>query len=285
MDYDFLFDKVRRQLVIGYNVGERRCDSSYYDLLASEARLCNFVAIAQGNCRREAGLRSGRLLTTAGRRAGSSIVERLHVRVPHAAARDADLTKIRCSIRPTRPRWSDRSNTESIVASLGMSESGYSTVDVNLNYQYRAFGVPGLGLKRGLGEDLVVAPYASALALMVAPEAACRNSAASRRQRISRTPRIVRGHRLHAIPAAPRRVERRGPVSYMAHHQAMSLLSFAYLLLGAADAKALRVRPAFSGDVAAAQERIPRATFFSSHATELSGLRAAGEGPNRRCAC
>ena len=51
----------------------------------------------------------------------------------------------------------------------GISESGYNTVDLHFNYQYRAFGVPGLGLKRGLAEDLVVAPYASALALMVAP--------------------------------------------------------------------------------------------------------------------
>src|SRR6185369_9978256 len=57
----------------------------------------------------------------------------------------------------------------------GMSESGYNTVDVHLNYQYRAFGAPGLALKRGIGDDVVVAPYASALALMVAPEAACRN--------------------------------------------------------------------------------------------------------------
>ena len=57
----------------------------------------------------------------------------------------------------------------------GISESGYNAVDVQLNYQYRAFGVPGLGLKRGLGEDLVVAPYASVMALMVVPEAACRN--------------------------------------------------------------------------------------------------------------
>ena len=56
----------------------------------------------------------------------------------------------------------------------GISESGYNTVDVHLNYQYRAFGVPGLGLKRGLAEDLVIAPYASALALMVAPEEAAR---------------------------------------------------------------------------------------------------------------
>ena len=57
----------------------------------------------------------------------------------------------------------------------GISESGYNTIDAHLNYQYRAFGVPGLGLKRGLADDLVIAPYASALALMVAPEEACLN--------------------------------------------------------------------------------------------------------------
>jgi cyclic beta-1,2-glucan synthetase len=57
----------------------------------------------------------------------------------------------------------------------GISECGYNAIDVHLNYQYRAFGVPGLGLKRGLAEDLVIAPYASALALMVAPEEACLN--------------------------------------------------------------------------------------------------------------
>ena len=57
----------------------------------------------------------------------------------------------------------------------GISESGYNSVDVQQNYQYRAFGVPGLGLKRGLSEDLVIAPYATALALMVMPEEACAN--------------------------------------------------------------------------------------------------------------
>src|SRR5438445_9296979 len=57
----------------------------------------------------------------------------------------------------------------------GISESGYNTIDAHMTYQYRAFGVPGLGLKRGLAEDLVIAPYASVLALMVMPEAACAN--------------------------------------------------------------------------------------------------------------
>ena len=66
MEYDFLFDKARHLLAIGYNVGERRRDSSYYDLLASEARLCSFVAIAQGQLPQESWFALGRLLTTAG---------------------------------------------------------------------------------------------------------------------------------------------------------------------------------------------------------------------------
>ncbi len=66
MDYDFLYDKVRRLLSIGYNVTERRLDTSYYDLLASESRLCNFVAIAQEQLPQESWFALGRLLTIAG---------------------------------------------------------------------------------------------------------------------------------------------------------------------------------------------------------------------------
>ena len=84
----------------------------------------------------------------------------------------------------------------------GISESGYNTIDAHMNYQYRAFGVPGLGLKRGLAEDLVIAPYASALALMVAPEAACREPRAPGRGGPRRRLRIVRSGRLHALAAA-----------------------------------------------------------------------------------
>ena len=90
MDYDFLFDKARHLLAIGYNVAERRRDPSYYDLLASEARLVSFVAIAQGQLPQEHWFALGRLLTTPRRRAGAAVVERLDVRVPDAAAGDAD---------------------------------------------------------------------------------------------------------------------------------------------------------------------------------------------------
>ena len=90
----------------------------------------------------------------------------------------------------------------------GISESGYNTIDQHKTYQYRAFGVPGLGLKRGLAEDLVIAPYASALALMVAPEAACRNLRTSGRRRPARRLRLLRSGRLHAVAAAAGRDQR-----------------------------------------------------------------------------
>ena len=83
----------------------------------------------------------------------------------------------------------------------GISESGYNTIDAHMNYQYRAFGVPGLGFKRGLAEDLVIAPYASVLALMVAPEAACRNL---------RTPGRRRPRRALTASTKPSITRRRG---------------------------------------------------------------------------
>src|SRR5450756_777537 len=113
----------------------------------------------------------------------------------------------------------------------GMSESGYNAVDTALTYQYRAFGVPGLGLKRGLAEDLVIAPYATVIALMVAPEAAC-----AKLQR-----RAIAGLEgqfglYEAGDYTPTHLPRGQTFaivrSFMAHHQAMSLLALAYLLRG-----------------------------------------------------
>ncbi len=157
-------------------------------------------------------------------------MEWLDVRIPHAAAGDADLRKY--AARPDLLAAVERQIEYGRQRGVpwGMSESGYNTVDVHLNYQYRAFGVPGLGLKRGLGDDLVVAPYASALALMVAPEAACLNL-----QRLAADGLAGRLGLFEAIDYTPSR-QRRGESSavirsFMAHHQAMSLLSYAYVLL------------------------------------------------------
>ena len=99
--------------------GERRLDASYYDLLASEARLCSFVAIAQGQLPQESWFALGRLLTTYGGEPAAAVLERLDVRIPDAAAGDADATRTRCSTRPTGPRSSGRSNTASSAACRG----------------------------------------------------------------------------------------------------------------------------------------------------------------------
>jgi hypothetical protein len=125
----------------------------------------------------------------------------------------------------------------------GISESGYNTVDVHLNYQYRAFGVPGLGLKRGLADDLVIAPYASALALMVAPEEACRNLQRLSAEAFMGPFGLLRGDRLHAGPPAAPAIGRTawcvpdGPSP--GHEPAGARLSAA----GAPDAAALRADP------------------------------------------
>ena len=133
----------------------------------------------------------------------------------------------------------------------GISESGYNTVDAHLNYQYRAFGVPGLGLKRGLADDLVIAPYASALALMVAPRrpaATCEHLA---ERRLRGDVRLLRSDRLHAVARAPRDNPRGGALVHGAppgHESAGVRVSAA----GPADAAALRVGSAVPGDHAAA---------------------------------
>jgi hypothetical protein len=154
----------------------------------------------------------------------------------------------------------------------GISESGYNTVDAQLNYQYRAFGVPGLGLKRGLAEDLVVAPYATVMALMVAPRPPAPTCSAWPPRALAGV-RLLRGHRLHADAAAPRRERACVVRSFMAHHQGMSLLALAYLLLDRRCSGASSPTPV-PGHAAAAAGAHSRPCLFHPPA-ELRGAAAA----------
>jgi cellobiose phosphorylase len=287
MDYDFLYDDVRHLLSIGYNVtdrrrghhvAERRRDASYYDLLASEARLANFVAIAQGQLPQQSWFALGRLLTNAGSGAtllswSGSMFEYL---MPLLVMPSYQNTLIDDSCRAAVRRQIEYGAQRGVP--WGMSESGYSTVDAALNYQYRAFGVPGLGLKRGLSEDLVIAPYATALALMVAPEEACRNL-----QRLAADGILGRFGFYEAIdytPARLRRAETSTVVrSFMAHHQAMSLLSLAHLLLDRPMQQRFASDPLFQATLLLLQERIPRARALYSNVPEWVDFRAISEIP------
>jgi hypothetical protein len=152
--YDFLFDETRHLLAIGYNVDERRRDASYYDLLASEARLGTFVAIAQGELPQGSWFALGRLLTSTGGEPtllswSGSMFEYL---MPLLVMPTYEDTLLDHTYRAAVARQIEYGRTRGVP--WGISESGYNAVDVSLNYQYRAFGVPSLGLKRGLAEDL-----------------------------------------------------------------------------------------------------------------------------------
>jgi len=273
MEYAFLYDEARHLLTIGYNVAELRRDSSYYDLLASEARLCSFVAIAQGQVPQENWFALGRLLTTAGGEPllmswSGSMFEYL---MPLLVMPTYENTLLDQTYRAAVDRQIEYARQRGVA--WGMSESGYNAVDVNLNYQYRAFGAPGLGLKRGLAEDLVVAPYACVLALMVAPEEACANL-----QRLHKEGLTGKFGFYEAVDYTPPRVPRgqRSVVvrSFMAHHQGMSLLSLAYLILDRPMQKRFESDPLFQATLLLLQERIPKATAFLVHAAELPTIRS-----------
>ncbi len=274
VEYDFLFDKGCHLLAIGYNVSERRRDSSYYDLLASEARLCSFVGIAQGQLPQESWFALGRLLTTAG--GGPVLISwsgsMFEYLMPLLVMPTYDNTLLDQTCKAAVERQIEYGRQRGVP--WGISESGYNTIDVHLNYQYRAFGVPGLGLKRGLADDLVIAPYASALALMVAPEEACLNL-----QRLAAEGVEGQFGFYEAIDYTPSRLPRGQSSavvrSYMAHHQGMSLLSLGYLILERPMQKRFESDPLFQATTLLLQERIPKATAFYSHTAELSDLHTA----------
>ncbi|MCX6545835.1 MAG: cyclic beta 1-2 glucan synthetase [Acidobacteria bacterium] len=274
MEWDFLFDRTRQVLSIGYNVADRRRDSSYYDLLASEARLSTFVAIAQGHLPQESWFALGRLLTTA---AGEPVLlswsgSMFEYLMPLVVMPGYDETLLDQTCKAAVKRQIEYGRHCGVP--WGISESGYNLLDVRLAYQYRAFGVPGLGLKRGLADDLVVAPYASALALMVSPAAACSNLQRLAAdgfegdlgfyEAIDYTPtRLPRGHS-HALVRA-----------YMAHHQGMTFLSLAQVLLDGLMQKRFASDPAFQATALLLQERIPRVSAFYLPATPASDARTA----------
>ncbi|HWJ06043.1 MAG TPA: glucoamylase family protein [Steroidobacteraceae bacterium] len=275
-EFDFLYDPSRRLLAIGYSVTERRRDASFYDLLASEARLSSFLAVAQGQLPQETWFALGRRLTLAGGEPvlvswSGSMFEYLMPQIVMPSYRNTLLEQTnRAAVR----RHIEYGRQRGVP--WGMSESGYNMVDVHRNYQYRAFGVPGLGLQRGLADDLVVAPYATALALMIEPEVACENL-----QRLVEEGALGAFGMYEALDYTPSRIPRgqaRAVVrSYMAHHQGMSLLALADLLLDHPFQRRFAADPLFQATLMLLHERVPRAAAFPAHPAALSVARATAE--------
>ena len=268
MEWEFLYDTSRHLLTIGYRVEDHTCDPGYYDLLASEARLCSFLAIAQGSLPEETWFALGRLLTTAG---GGPVLlswsgSMFEYLMPLLVMPTYDNTLLDQTYKSTVNRQIEYGKQRGVP--WGVSESGYNMVDASSNYQYQAFGVPGLGLKRGLEADLVIAPYATALSLMVAPEEACKNLELMAAEGFEGAYGFY-----EAIDYTASR-QQRGQTytviqSFMAHHQGMSLLSLSYLLHGQPMQRRFEAEPQFQATLLLLQERIPKATSFYAHTTDL----------------
>ncbi len=269
MDFAFLYDSGRHLLSIGYNTTERRLDTGHYDLLASEARLANFIAIAQNQLPQESWFALGRLITEVDGDAAllswsGSMFEYL---MPQLVMPSYEDTLLERTAQASVRRQIEYGRQRNVP--WGISESAYNMVDAHSNYQYRAFGVPGLGLRRGLASDLVIAPYASMMALMVAPDAACENL-----QQLSDSGFAGRYGLYEAIDYTPERLPR-GQThalirSYMAHHQGMGLLSLAYLLRDQPMQKRFSADTEFQATLLLLQERIPRTGAYHPHVQEAA---------------
>jgi cyclic beta-1,2-glucan synthetase len=229
MRFDFLFDPTRKVFAIGYRVGDGTLDAGAYDLLASEARLASFVAIAKGEVPAAHWFRLGRPMTPVG--LGAALVSwsgsMFEYLMPALVMQSPSGSLLDQTYRAVVGRQ-QRYGLEHGVP-WGISESAHNVRDLDLTYQYSSFGVPGLGLERGLSEDLVVAPYATALAAMVdAPEAA-RNLAA-----LAEAGARGRYGYYEALDYTRSRVPEGARVAivraYMSHHQGMTLLALANVL-------------------------------------------------------
>jgi cellobiose phosphorylase len=270
MDFEFLYDAACGLLTIGYDVGERRRDPSCYDLLASEARLASFLLIAQGQVPQKHWFALGRLLTSHGGDVSliswsGSMFEYL---MPQLIMPSYANTLLEQTCKAAVSRQIEYGRQRAVP--WGISESCYNATDMRQVYQYRAFGVPGLGFKRGLGDDLVIAPYASALALTVMPREACRNL-----QTLAEQGFLGRYGFYEAIDYTPTRVPRGKQHaivrSFMAHHQGMSLLGFAHVLLEQPMQRRFMSDPLARATELLLQERVPKkGATLHPHAAEVS---------------
>jgi cyclic beta-1,2-glucan synthetase len=273
MRFDMLYDRRRRIFSIGYRLadaeGPGRFDDAFYDLLASEARLASFVAIAKGDVPQHHWFHLGRLVTSVGGRAtlmswGGTMFEYL---MPLLLMRTFPGTLLDQSCRASVRRQIEYGRERGVP--WGISESAHAFTDRAGNYQYRAFGVPGLGLKRGLADELVIAPYATALASLVSPAEAAANF-----ERLAREGLVGRFGFYEALDY--RRLEpdtEQAPASgparpvvvraFFAHHQGMSLVAIANVVSQDVFVSRFHADPRVQATELLLQERVPREAILS----------------------
>ena len=256
MEFGFLYDADREVFSIGFDVLATRLDASFYDLLASESRLGSFIAIAKGDVPLRHWFRLGRPFVPVGyaRALVSWTGTMFEYLMPQLLMRTYAGTLLDSSNRAVVARQIEYGRERHVP--WGISESAYNARDLNLNYQYGPFGVPGLGIKRGLGDDLVVAPYATALALLVDPRAAVANLDRLAAAGVSgelgfyesvdfTAARVPVGQQSETVRA------------FMAHHQGMTLVAIAEHLDGRRMVERFHAEPIVKATELLLQERVP----------------------------
>ncbi len=256
MNFKFLLAAERGVFSVGFNVTENRQDNALYDLLASEARVTSFVAIAKGDVGQEHWFKLGRtLVPVLGERAliswTASIFEYL---MPLLIMRDFENTLLDETDKVVVKRQISYGKEQGIP--WGISEAGYNARDLQLNYQYGPFGIPGLGLKRGLSHDLVVSPYSTLLAALVDP-----NSAVANLRRLIKNDLLSEFGFYESVDYTPDRLPEYQKFailrSFMAHHNGMSLVAITNVLNNMIFQRRFHADPLVKATELLLQERIP----------------------------
>ncbi len=257
MKFDFLFEPERQLLSIGYRVPEGSLDPNCYDLLASEARLASFIAIAKGDVPARHWFRLGRTLTPVAHGSvliswSGSMFEYLMPSVVMRAPAGSLLEQTNRLVVHRQIAYGAE-----LGVPWGISESEYNARDVEFTYQYSTFGIPDLAYKRGLGEDTVIAPYATGLAAMVDPKAAAENFA-----NLAKAGGRGAYGWYEALDYTRARLPKDEKVTvvqaYMAHHQAMILVAIGDALHDGAMRTRFHTEPIIQATELLLQERMPR---------------------------
>ncbi|MBY0563202.1 MAG: protein ndvB [Hyphomonadaceae bacterium] len=257
MDFSFLIDPDRLLLSIGYRGADNALDPSCYDLLASEARLASFLAIAKGDAPTKHWFRLGRGLTPL--KNGAALISwsgsMFEYLMPSLVMQEPTHSLLHNTHNEIVQRQMEYAASRG--APWGVSESAYSARDIERTYQYSSFGIPDLGLKRGLADNYVVSPYATALAALVAPEAAARNF-----ERLAGLGALGRYGFIEAIDFTPQRLPEGASLvlveAFMAHHQGMTIAAIANVVLDGVIRRRFHAEPMVRAAELLLHERTPR---------------------------
>jgi cyclic beta-1,2-glucan synthetase len=277
MEFGFLFDPDRQLLSIGYRDSDSSLDANFYDLLASEARLASFIAIAKGDLPAKHWFRLGRTLTPIDGSSGliswsgsmfEYLMPSLVMRAPAGSLLDQTNRLV---------VWRQEKYGDGLGVPWGMSESEYNVRDIEKTYQYSSFGVPDLAYKRGLGESTVIAPYASGLASMIDPTAAARNF-----ERMAGIGACGVYGWYEALDYTRSRLPEGTGVAviraYMAHHQGMTVVGIANALQDGRMRARFHAEPIVRAAELLLQERMPRDVAVARAPEEEASAAAAHAG-------